>query len=159
MTPKEFFTNLQDYLQTVTWTGTSTLVFGNNVYVCCEIPIGQLSRYVSPCVFIVDQGFSLHEEHPKMGIQNFNLDFFIENTSSSFGEGAILDANRTTGTSRGVGILTLEDEILDKLCETNVLNSVKIRIIEKSCPKQTIISGNRPSIMRSISCAVLLSTY
>lgn len=158
MTPNTFFTRLKTLLQGMTWTGTSTKIFGNNVFVVSEIPGFPLPQIVSPTCYIVEGAYKSHEEHPNIVFQKFNLVYFVENVQSIFGEGGVLDANRTANTSQGVGYLNLEAEVETQVIKTITLTD-KIYIVEDGAIKAQTVRGNSPLVYRLHSYSVLLNLF
>ena len=158
MTPKQLFERLQDNLQALVWEGTSNLVFGENIYVVPEVPIQQLPDLISPTAFIVDKRFVNDTEHPGIGFQNFALTCFVENVSSRFGQASMLDGNRVTNTSKGVGTLNLADEVYSYLFSVTALTT-KIHILEKSAPTPMGIKGNYPLVTFSLNLSAFVSIY
>lgn len=157
MTPKTFFTEIRAKLKTLVWTGTSNLIFSNNVYLVTDTPLGSLARYQSPCCFVMDNGASTDDNHPNLILQNFSLMIFVENVNDVWGEGVMLSANQIVNTSQGAGLLDIENEILTQIIKTITLNSVKIQILEKSKAKQARIANNSPNVQRVWSFSCLLS--
>ena len=158
MTPKELFTRLQEQIQAMVWGSTSNLIFGESVYVCIEIPIEQLSRWRTPCAFIVDLGASIDNEHPGLLIQSFSINIFVQNVSSAFSEGVLLSANRTADTSQGAGLLAIEDDFLDQMIKI-IAMTTKIMLVEKGAAKPVKVKSNYPLITRAFSFQALVSVY
>ncbi|RLD10047.1 MAG: hypothetical protein DRI56_03225 [Chloroflexota bacterium] len=159
MTPKQLFERLRDWLQTITWSGTSNKIFGDAVHIVPEVPIQQLARFRSPVAFLVDQGFVCDPDHPGVVTQNFSLVVFVENLNDPYGECAMIGANRVASTSTGAGILDIEDAILDQIFNITELTA-KLMLVEKSAAKQQKVAGsNYPSVMRTFSFSCLLGLY
>lgn len=148
MTPKNFFTYLQTFIKGLVWTGTTTKIFGDNVYFVPDTPIEHLSRFQNPSCFILDTGATMHSEHPNLIYQTFTLMVFVENLNSAWGEGVLMSANRVINTSSGAGLIDIESELIPALIKTITLNSSKISIVEKNKVKQSVISGNKPNATR-----------
>lgn len=156
MTPKNFFTYLRTWLRAQVWTGT-TKIFGDNVFVVPTLPAQQLSRFQSPTCFIVDLGASVDNAHPRLLDQNFSIAIWVENVQSEFGEGAMLSACRTASTSKGAGLLDIEEAIFPAICNITDLTSTKIMIVEKAKTKLEITQNNFPLVTRVWTMSCLLS--
>jgi len=158
MTPKTFFTELQNTLKLLVWTGTSSKIFGDNVYIVADTPLSHLNRFQSPSCFIMDLGGQLDDEHPNLLFQKFSLMLFVENNNNVWGEGVMLSSNRTINTSQGAGLFDIEEVLIPSLIKTVTLNAVKIQVLEKSKSKQATISGNLPNVNRiwNFSCQLAL---
>lgn len=158
MTPKIFFTRLQNALKLLVWTGTSNKIFGENVFVVATLPGMPLAQIVSPTCYVVEAGFKPHDEHPQIIFQNFQIVIFLENVQSEFGQSSILGANRTTNTSRGVGMLDLEREIFDNVIKTITLTD-KISIIETGASKAQFSQSGQPNLQRILSFSTILGVF
>lgn len=154
MTPYQFFTRLQDQLKDFVWPGTSNKIFAF-VAVVPSINLYRLNQFVSPTCFIVDHGATNDEEHPEILHQRFQLSFFVENIQDEYGTCAMLGANRTANTSKGVGLLQLEEEVLGQIIDILSLTT-KVMLVERGSPKPQIISGNFPLIFRNFQFRILL---
>ena len=150
MTPKQILEDVRDFLRELTWPSSANLVFGERVYVVAEIPIQQLPQYGSPCAFVVDQGNTSHPEHHRLCTQNFNVQLFIENLASNYGEGGILSRNKVANTSSGTGSKEIEAYILKKMSEIMSLTT-KIVLIGTSRSKPQIAASNYPLIFVSVN--------
>lgn len=159
MTPKNFFTNLKTWLNSVVWTGTSNKIFGDNVYVPPFLPAQQISRLILPACFIMDVGGSFDKSHPYIIHQNFTIGIWVENVQSEFGEGVMLSACRIAGTSQGAGFLDIENEIFGQICDIETLSSTKISILEKAKTKLEMTQNNFPMATRVWTLSCLLSLY
>ncbi len=157
MTPKDFFTNLQTWLQGLVWTGTSNKIFGNNVYIIPAFPTQQLTRFQSPMCFLMDLGAVVNDVHPRLIEQNFSLAIWIENVQSAFGEGSLLSACRTVNTSLGAGLFDIEQAIFPQICDIIAFSSTKIMIVEKAKTKLEITQNNFPIVSRVWTLSCLLS--
>lgn len=157
MTPKDFFTNLRTWLRGIVWTGTSNKIFGDNVFVVPTFPAQQLSRFQSPTCFLVDLGAALDGAHPRLLDQNFSLAIWVENVQSEFGEGSLLSACRTANTSKGAGLLDIEEAIFPQICNIVDLSATKIMLVEKSKTKLEITQNNFPIVTRVWTMSCLLS--
>lgn len=159
MTPKQFFTRLKAFLKAVAWEDSPNgKIFGDSVYVVPKIPIEQITAYRPPVAFIVDKGAVLDSNHPLLLVQNFHIAVYQENFRDHMTEGTLLGRNRTEGTSKGAGLLDIEEELIPKLAETTVLTT-KIMIVEKNIPVTNVAKGNNPGTFRSNAFSVLLSLY
>jgi len=158
MTPKIFFTRLQNALKLLVWTGTSNKIFGENVFVVAALPGMPLAQIVSPTAYVIESGFKQHDEHPQIIFQNFQIALFIENVQSEFGQSSILGANQTTNTSRGVGMLDLEREILDNVIKTISLTD-KISIIETGAGKAQFSQAGQPNLQRLLGFSTILGLF
>lgn len=158
MTPKQFFTRFQAWLKSMVWEGTTNKIFGDGVYVVPELPIEQLVRYPKPCIFVLDSGAIPHPQHPGILEQRFQVIIFVDNVQDGYGQGVILGACRIANTSRGAGILDIEEELLPQLHELTDLTT-KIMLVEKSSVKQVFLKKNAPLLFRNITFTVLLGLY
>jgi hypothetical protein len=148
MNPKTFYNRLKTLLKGLNWPTTANKVFGNNVFIVPYLYPENIPVIISPCCFIEELGFINHKEEPEIIMSRFQLIYFIENINTQSGEGIVIDANRTTNTSRGVGYLELE-----RLIMKNVINVIKltdnIYIKEISGTKAIQIPSNAPNMYRS----------
>jgi hypothetical protein len=158
MTPKQLFSRLRAFLKSVQWEGTSNDIFGDSVYVVAKLPIELLSQYRHPSAFIIDRGAVPDGEHPGLLTQNFSIVIFVENIQSNYGESAMLGGGRVADTSRGSGLLDIEEEIFPQIIETSELTT-KIMIVEKTTPKPIEIKDNRPLVFRDFAFRALVSVY
>ena len=158
MTPKIFFTRLQNALKLLVWTGTSNKIFGENVFVVATMPGMPLAQIVSPTAYVIEGGFKPHDEHPQIIFQNFQIALFIENIQSEFGQSSILGANQTTSTSRGVGMLDLEREVLDNVIKMISLTD-KISIIETGAGKAQFSQAGQPNLQRILGFSTILGLF
>lgn len=157
MTPKTFFTYLRTWLRATVWTGTSNKIFGDNVFVVPTLPAQQISRFQSPTCFIVDLGASADEAHPRLLDQSFSIAIWVENVQSEYGEGSLLSACRTANTSKGAGLLDIEEAIFPQICNITDLTSTKIMIVEKAKTKLEITQNNFPIVTRVWTMSCLLA--
>jgi len=158
MTPKQLFTRLKAYLKTVVWEGTANKIFGEFVYVVPEVPILQACQFVPPCAFIIDQGAIPDKEHPGLLTQNFTIAILVENIQSEYGEGLILSACRIADTSKGAGLLDIEEDLLLQLIEKIELTT-KLMLIEKGVPKSGLLKSNNQAVIRSLTFSALVGIY
>ena len=158
MTPQVFFTQFRDYLKAIVWTGTSTKVFGDNVFVVPALPAHMLYQIVAPSCYICPTEMRYHEEHPNIIFQGFEIALYIENVSSAFGEGVVLSANRTTNTSRGAGIADVSRELMLNINKKTALTS-KIYIVENSGVRAQFAKGNIPFIYQTFIFSVMLNYF
>ena len=155
MIRKTFFERLETLIKSMVWTGTTTKIFGLNVYVVPYLPASLLGRIVAPTCFIVEAGIKHHTEHPNIVEQDINIEVFIENISSEFGRGSVMSGNRTANSSVGVGIIDLEKEFKTQVINTITLTD-SVQIIETSSQKASIVSGNNPLLWRVMTYNVML---
>ena len=158
MIPKTFFTRLQTLLKGLVWTGTSSLIFGENVFIIPSLNPATFADIVHPTCYVLEGGYKCHDEHPNILFQNFQILFFVENVQSRFGETALLSGNRTTGTSQGAGLFEIEQEILTNVIKTFTLTDA-VFIVEEGAGKSQILSSNFPLLNRSLSFSVMLSMF
>lgn len=158
MTPKELLQNLQTYLQGLEWTAGNK-IFGNNVFITAAMPADQLSQFVTPCCFIVENSQSSHPEHNNIIEISFSLMVMVENFGQNMGENVIIGGNRLANTSKGAGLLDLEDKVLQGIDEQIILNTAKITFLSKSRAKNVTIRGNNPSMTRSMTFSARVSYY
>lgn len=157
MTPKNFFGYLRTYLRGIMWAGTSNKIFTDNVFVVPSLPAQQLSRFQSPTCFLVDLGAAIDVAHPRLLEQNFSLAIWVENVQSEFGEGTMLSACRTANTSKGAGLLDIEEAIFPQICNVTDLSSTKLMIVEKAKTKIELTQNNFPIVTRVWTLSCLLS--
>lgn len=157
MTPKTFFSALRTWLRGLVWAGTSNKIFGDNVYMVPTLPIQQLARLQSPTAFIVDLGAIVDPIHPQLIDQNFSLSIWLENVQSEWGEGALLSACRTANTSKGAGLLDIEEALIPQLEQLTSLSSTKILLVEKAKTRLEITQNNFPLLTRVWTFSCLLS--
>jgi len=158
MTPATFFAELRTYLQGLEWS-VGVKLFGDSVYVVPNTPIEQISSYMSPSAFVIDAGYAPDAAHPQIGVQNFNIQVFVENIQSAHGEGAILGANRTPSTSLGAGVISIQQQLLKSLTGLTSLSGTKIMIVERSLPQPVFVRGNIPLVFRMLAGRVLLEAF
>jgi hypothetical protein len=158
MTPKELLQNLQTYLKGLEWTAGNK-IFGTNVFITSQMPANQLSQLVTPCCFIIENSQNSHAEHNNIIEVNFTLMIFVENYGQNMGESTIIGGNRIANTSKGAGILDIEDKVLQGLDEQVILNTAKITFLSKSRAKNVVMSGNNPHMTRSMNFHARTSYY
>ena len=158
MTPHQFFTRLKTWLRALVWENTVNKVFGNAVFITVKLPIMQISQYQSPCCFIIDKGAISHPEHPGLLTQNGQMIIYVENVQSNYGEGGIMDACRTANTSRGAGILSIKENLLNQLVELTALTT-KLTLVETSQPPMQTLAHNEPLALCFITFKAFLSIY
>jgi len=158
MTPKQLMERLRDSLRAAVWEGTSNKIFGSSVYVVPSIPIEQLSRYRSPCAFVIDIGAKPQDEHPGILDQNGQIVFFVENLQNPYGDSGMLGGCRIDDTSAGAGYYDVGEDLLNYLIETVTLTT-KIMIIETGSPRPQFVGDNTPLIFGTISFSALVSIY
>jgi hypothetical protein len=139
------------------WTGVNK-IFGENVFIVPVFPGQMIFQIVSPTCYIVPGDVKFHAEHPNILFQRFQMYFFVENVMSEFGQAALVGANRTANTSRGVGIFDLDNEVMTQLKKTILLTS-KISIVEESSGRLQYAQSNIPLVYKSYMMSVLLNDF
>src|SRR3990172_12751591 len=154
MTPKNFFTRLQTLIKAMVWPTGGAKIFGDNVFVVAKLPGMPIGQIVSPTCYIVENGFAPHDEHPNILFQNFQLVFFVENVQSEFGQASFLGATTTANTSRGIGVLDLEAQVIKQVIEVITLTD-KISIKEDGASKCQEVSSNAPNLYRLLNYSTI----
>jgi len=154
---KTLFVNLRTHLRGTAWTGTANEVFGDEVYIVPRVPMENLSRFGMPCCFILDKGSDFYDQHPGLEEQKFQLVVFQENVADPYGEGVVLSANRTANTSKGAGILEIEQEIVRSLKSVTALSSAKITLRHRNKIEVAMVKENEPSVFRSLTFSAFTS--
>ena len=159
MIPYTFFDSLKTVIAAMVWPGTTNKIIGDNVHIVVDTPEILMSRFQPPSVFIKDTGGKPHHNHPYIIEQKFTLGFFIENVANAFGDNSILGSNRAINTSKGAGILSVENEIFGQILKITNFSSVPIRIMKEGKAPTSSIKGASPAILRVWSFSVVLSFF
>ena len=159
MKPRELLEDVQTILKGLVWGATANKVFGEAVYIVPVIPIEQITRYMRPAAFIIDNGEASHPEHPGLILLKFSIARYLEHFGEEHRESVMVGGNRDPNTSKGVGIKDVEEQILWALINTTT-QTTKIVFQGKSRNKaQTPKGANIPNIYKIGSFEAMTAIY
>ena len=156
MTPKELFTRLKTHLEELEHSVTSNKVL-NQVKVVPYFPVEGMENWASPVCFIVEQGATQYPENPELMEQFFSIAFFLKNEQDQTGEGLMLSRNNVANSSKNIGILDLEELVIDSLKDITELSSAKILMVSKNKSKSKRVKNNNPGLWRVLNFSALVS--
>ena len=153
MTPKQVLEGVRDFLKGIQYTGTSTEIFNETVYVPPDVPILQLSRFRSPAAIIKETGQRHDPEWPGLILLGFVIFIYVENVQNPYGDSAIL------GGAGEKGLKDIEKEIILQLPKQTDFSSNKITISSKNANAPTMARSNELNLLKAMNFEAFCSVY
>jgi hypothetical protein len=158
MTPKEILEGLKTLLQSLAWSGGDK-IFGANVSIVPSFPMQHLTDMVFPSCYIIEEGQRNHSQHEGIISLAVTLYIILQNVGEHKGEGSIIGGNRIANSSKGAGILDIENILLKELRETTALSTAKIVLEGIQRIKTSPVKNNLPAIIRQIRLSARAFLY
>jgi hypothetical protein len=125
-TSRQMVDELLRILRWQTWpTGSQARVWGDAVFASTDAAISALPHLRGPFLLLSVGGSTPDPHEPTLSRVTFYLDAVAWNAQGLAGEASLLGAARTDGTSRGQGLLELEERIYSALAYLSAHNGIK----------------------------------
>lgn len=145
MNPWQVAQQIQYKLELATWPdGNTELVFGTNgVYVTASLGEDAVDRIRLPSVFIVPSTATPDDDAPELLTQEFEVTLVAHSNSDAVGEHVLIGGPRSggAGSSKGRGLLELEEELLKAIGQLNDTGGVSIKLTHASSVEVENVDG------------------
>lgn len=120
-------TLLKAKIQSLTWDGTNPLFHTNSVVITVAPDKDALSKFIMPVCLIHPGTKVADREQPSLYLEEIEMVIMVSIPGDAMGSNALMGANRVTDTSKGAGLLTIEQAVLDAISFMNAREGLVIK--------------------------------
>lgn len=127
MTEKELLVALKARLQALTWDGSNVIFHTNSVVVTASPNEDALAKLIMPILLIHPGTKVADREQPNLYQEEIEMAIITSIPGDALGQNAIMGANRTADTSKGAGIVDIEEAVLGDIAFLNAREGIVIK--------------------------------
>lgn len=145
MTGWQLCRQIRKILREQTWPDSpNEVVFGARVYVSVAVADDQAGRIGFPFALVAPGSAEQDEQSPTLELSSINVVLATAVAGDHVGEAALLGGPRGSsgsGSSRGRGLLELEEALHDAVGTLTGANGVGLRVAWRSAPEARVVAG------------------
>lgn len=127
MTEEALLLAIQDKLQAAVWTGGSNVFHDNSVIISAAPELKATGKLIMPICIVRPLDAQADPDQPDFYKLNIELVVAVSISGDALGQSALMGANRTANSSKGAGLIQVQEAVFDTINKLNAAESITLQ--------------------------------